>query len=534
MEAATTSGRRVELALAVVAVVLAVVGVRGLASWDDGLLRESASAGGVPVEVFRADAGPERRPVVVVAHGFAGSKQLMYAFGPALAKAGYVAVLLDFTGHGANPEPLPSQDGVGAASRDALQADLDAVVGWAVGQPWAAPGRLGLVGHSMGAGAVTRYAAAHPPGSGPDGVAATVAISLPSAEDLPADAARPASLLLLVGEREQQRFFDAAREALQLGYPGAEGGATYGSFEDGSARREQVVPGVEHVTIVFAADTLEATGGWMDEALSYGATDPAEGPPDRMLWAGVLLLAATLGFVPLASLLLGGRRPLAPHRTVSAGVAAGGMAAGAAVAALVLAAVPGLGGLVPIAVGGYLAAFLGVFGLVCLAVASRTSLGGGDADAQAGPTRSRWATAAAALALASYVVATFLAVGHATWVDGGFAGGRKAAGLALGLCAFAYFLGEELLARRTRSRRRLALVALSRVLVVAGLLAAVLLLGAPGFLTLIIPLVALLFAWFAVYGHVVAGRTSAPWAPALVQAAITGAAVAATFPYVSG
>ena len=154
-----------------------------------------------------------------------------------------------------------------------------------------------------------------------------------------------------------------------------------------------------------------------------------------MLWAGVLLLAATLGFVPLASLLLGGRRPLAPHRTVSAGVAAGGMAAGAAVAALVLAAVPGLGGLVPIAVGGYLAAFLAVFGLVCLAVASRTSLGGGDADGPAGPARSRWATAAASLALSAYVVATFLAVGHATWVDAGFAGGRKARGPRARRCA---------------------------------------------------------------------------------------------------
>lgn len=534
MEAATTSSRRVELALAAVAVLLALVGVRGLAAWDDGIVRESASAGGVPVEVFRTEGAPQRRPVVVVAHGFAGSKQLMYGFGPALANDGYVAVLLDFTGHGANPRPLPSQNGVGAASRAALQADLDAVVGWAVGQPWAAPGRLALVGHSMGAGAVTRYAAAHPPGSGPTGVAATVAVSLPSAEDLPADAARPANLLLLVGEREQPRFFEAAREALQLGYPDGEGGITYGSFEDGSARREQVVPGVEHVTIVFAGETLDATSGWIAEALSYDVSGPAEGPPDRMLWAGVLLLAATLGFVPLASLLLGARRPLAPHRTVSAGVAAGGMAAGATVAALVMAAVPWLGGLVPIAVGGYLAAFLAVFGLICLAVASRTSLGGGDVDVPAGPARSRWATAAASLALSAYVVATFLAVGHATWVDAGLAGGRKAAGLALALCAFAYFLGEELLARRTRRGRRLALVALSRVLVVVGLLAAVLLLGAPGFLTLIIPLVALLFAWFAVYGFVVAGRTAAPWAPGLVQAAITGAAVAATFPYVSG
>ena len=45
--------------------------------------------------------------------------------------------------------------------------------------------RIALVGHSMGAGAVTRYAVEHPAGP------VTVAISLGSAEDLPDGAARP-------------------------------------------------------------------------------------------------------------------------------------------------------------------------------------------------------------------------------------------------------------------------------------------------------------------------------------------------------
>ncbi len=80
--------------------------------------------GGVPLdEVHPADAAAgERRPGVVVAHGFAGSARLMAQFGDTLAARGYVVVLLDFSGHGTNTRPLPD----GAASTDASAAVLAA------------------------------------------------------------------------------------------------------------------------------------------------------------------------------------------------------------------------------------------------------------------------------------------------------------------------------------------------------------------------------------------------------------------------
>ena len=71
--------------------------------------RRHVVVGGVPLdEVHPPDVAPgERRPGVVVAHGFAGSARLMAQFGDSLSARGYVVVLLDFSGHGASPRRLP-------------------------------------------------------------------------------------------------------------------------------------------------------------------------------------------------------------------------------------------------------------------------------------------------------------------------------------------------------------------------------------------------------------------------------------------
>ena len=57
---------------------------------------------GIPATVFRPASGPPG-PVVVIAHGFAGSQQLMRSFAATLARNGYVAVTFDFAGHAAIP-----------------------------------------------------------------------------------------------------------------------------------------------------------------------------------------------------------------------------------------------------------------------------------------------------------------------------------------------------------------------------------------------------------------------------------------------
>ncbi len=59
--------------------------------------------------VAPAGVAPGERPLVLIAHGFAGSGTLMRGFAFTLAHAGYATVSWDFDGHGANPVALGSR-----------------------------------------------------------------------------------------------------------------------------------------------------------------------------------------------------------------------------------------------------------------------------------------------------------------------------------------------------------------------------------------------------------------------------------------
>src|SRR3712207_5687642 len=101
-------------------------------------------------------------PGVLVAHGFAGSKQLMLGYGHVLAHAGYAVMLWDFDGHGANGAGL---------QRYELQQNLDVALQTLLEQPQVNSGRLALLGHSMGSGIVMNAGIRNP-----DRFAATVAV----------------------------------------------------------------------------------------------------------------------------------------------------------------------------------------------------------------------------------------------------------------------------------------------------------------------------------------------------------------------
>jgi hypothetical protein len=63
------------------------VAVWHLLAARDGLVRETLSIRGVPATIFRPGDG-KPAPVVVIAHGFAGSQQLMESFATTLARNG--------------------------------------------------------------------------------------------------------------------------------------------------------------------------------------------------------------------------------------------------------------------------------------------------------------------------------------------------------------------------------------------------------------------------------------------------------------
>jgi len=72
-----------------------------LGAANRGFAAQTMQIDGTPITIYRPNAGGAA-PVVVVAHGFAGSQQLMQPFAATFARNGYIAVTFDFAGHGRN------------------------------------------------------------------------------------------------------------------------------------------------------------------------------------------------------------------------------------------------------------------------------------------------------------------------------------------------------------------------------------------------------------------------------------------------
>ncbi|MEM7686077.1 MAG: alpha/beta fold hydrolase, partial [Pseudomonadota bacterium] len=175
-------------ALAAVAVVVALL---RLEAPYDGLTKTSIDVEGTPVSILAPD-GDAPAPSVVIAHGFAGSRQLMEPFAVTLARNGYIAVSFDFRGHGRNRLPLvgdvTTEDGATAA----LLEELRRVIAYSRSLP-RVTGEVAVLGHSMASDIIVRASVTDP------GIAATVAVSMFTRE---VTAEAPKNLLVIVGEYE--------------------------------------------------------------------------------------------------------------------------------------------------------------------------------------------------------------------------------------------------------------------------------------------------------------------------------------------
>ncbi|KAB7745240.1 alpha/beta fold hydrolase [Nostocoides sp. F2B08] len=473
---------------------LLLAGVMVLVGSTADVSRAATVAGSTPVRVF-TPAAPGPGPVVVLAHGFSGSAAMMDPMASALSRAGLVVVAPHLPGHGGNATPL---------DENALDSAVTDAVGLA--SELADGGPVALVGHSMGAGAVTDRASRNP-------AASTVAISLPDASALPQDPDRPANLLLLWGSAEPQRFVDAALTGLRLGYPEGEPGRTYGDSEAGDARRAQPIRGAEHISVIYRQQTFDEVTAWLDSG-------SAEGSPrgDARLLGVVLILGG--GIVAARPLLAraDSDRGAEPPGASSGVVGRLGILAGAAVgAALGAAALQGVTDAVPVAVTGYLAGWFAVGALFLWLATRRMGAAAGDADGLL------WgAVAGVVLTLAMALPARL------SWAAYELVAVRWWVFLPLLVILGAWFWAEWRVVDGVRGWRRAVLLGTSRLVIVAVLLAGVVLLGAPGFLSLTVPLLLPILLLLAV----LAGWARDPLAAAAAQAIPTALVAATTFPIV--
>jgi dienelactone hydrolase len=291
-------------------------------------------------------AAPGSRPLVLIGHGFAGSSVLMRGFALTLAHAGYATVLWDFDGHGTNPTPLPA-DRSGSSLLDSAEAALAAAQAQTVGDAH----RVAILGHSMGSGVALSFGLDRP------ATQATIAVS-PTGQSVTPEL--PHNLLLMAGSLEGPFVHNAEVLLAEAGGPG-------GDPALGTARKLIVVPGVEHVSILFSPRAHAAARQWLDAA--FGSQPGAVPYTDRrMLWYGVGVLGALLLAAVLAPWVAGtvpDGPPLRPLWRRLIALVAGALGATlllwlAGQAGLALQSVFGL------LVGGYLLLWYGLAGILSL------------------------------------------------------------------------------------------------------------------------------------------------------------------------
>jgi hypothetical protein len=482
------------IALAFSAVAAIAVGLYLLELPRAGLETRHIGAGETPVTIMQQPDADG--PLVVIAHGFAGSRQLMAAWQLTLAQAGYVTASFDFEGHGRNPVPMSgdvtSVDGTTRLLMEEMGRVTDAAL-----NVTNADGRVALLGHSMASDIVVRQ------GIRDARVEAIVGISLFSqavTEDVPEN-------LLIINGSWEAMLRDAARDVMAP--LGAAEGETVGTPGEGFARRAVAAPFVEHVGVLYAPSGLREARDWLDASFGRPPSDTplaTIGPAIVLMLFGVVILARVLAFA-----LPGGSDP------AHVGARRFWLMAGLPALATPLLLAPFDTRFLPVLVANYLALHLAVYGALTLGAA---------AWAGALPSRRGWLWG---LALAAYGLLAFGGAMDRYVASFVPVAGRLPIMAVILPGAILAMLADAVLLEAGRARlwRRWA----ARILFLASLgLAVALDFERLFFLMIILPVILLFYGSFGLMGGWVGRKTGSVAAMGLGLGVILGWALGVTFP----
>ncbi len=507
---------------------LLLFGLMGLFGSYSGLDVQRLRVGPIPVTLFQAaDAAPG--PTVIVAHGFAGSRQLMQPFAVTLARNGYRALVFDFPGHGRNPQPLAGQIGDDARAQALLGALVD-VIAHARRLP-EGDGAIALLGHSMAGDIATRYASQSPQALEEEKTDVRAVVAVSPYLSLPVDALPAVNLLFIYGAWEPQIIQAQGRDAVAAVADVAETAiapdTTYGSFDDGSARRLVIADGVEHISVLYSGAALRAAVDWLDTAFGRAQQDPATAEVSidrRGPWLGLYYLGALLLAWPLTL-----RLPkVAAERLGAGSLATWGWrrfwpiaVAPALLTPLLLWPMPT--DFLAIAIGDYIALHFGLYGLLTLAGLWL-----------AGALPRLAGTSITALLIAIALVAGFETLALSLPTDRFVASylptpHRLITVAVLFAGTLLWFVADEWLTRGARTPR-LGYAATKVLFLVSLMLAVALNLGELFFLVIIIPAILVLFLVFGLFSGWLYRRTGQPLVAAVTNAFAFASAIAVSFP----
>ncbi len=462
----------------------------GVTAARAGLIVRSLEQEGVPM-LYMAPQRVQKVPGVLIAHGFAGSKQLMLGYGHVLAQSGYAVMLWDFDGHGANPAPLQHFE---------LQRNLDAAFTALLQQSQVDPTRLALLGHSMGSGLVMSAGIRLS-----NSFAATVAISPTGAQVTPQ---APRNLQLQAGGWEG-RFVENAQRLL------AAAGGENKNLSEGIGRELVIVQQVEHITILFSNASHQAALRWLDA--TFNQSHSSSYVDHRMLWYGLHLLGWLLLLnavapalaLPVTTLMMKAR----PVRNWGGLLLAPLVAGGTLPLVNQVVKLQNLGGLI---VGSAIGIWFLVAGLVWLALLFRLP-------------RPTVRVVGLGVLLFGLLWVAFGLMAQVVWLQWWLIPARLKLWLPLSLACLPWFLASGMVQQGVGVGRRVLWWLGQSIVLVGGFVLALYLLPQLGFIFLLLPLFPPLMAILSF----AATQVREVWAYALGSALFFGWIIAAAFPLTS-
>ena len=212
--------------------------------------------------LYRSASADNRVPAIVIAHGISESKDMMSSLGLELSRRGFVVLCLDLLGHGQSGGTV--EDG-----RNESSFGVTAAVQYLRSQPFVNSSAIGLIGHSLGGGAV-RAAAAK---DSQIGAVVLIAGGLGDVAQGPEygtlNSIFPKNLLVVVGKYDvlfnitelATRELPSAFNTNQTVVPGV----LYGAFQSHTARK-LFTPATTHLFEPFDSTIITEIIAWMQNA----------------------------------------------------------------------------------------------------------------------------------------------------------------------------------------------------------------------------------------------------------------------------
>ncbi len=238
-------------------------------------------------------------PAFALAHGVSNAKETLSGLALELARNGYMALTVDEKGHG------ESDTGIGVTDST---LGLGSAVTYLTSLPNVDANRIGVAGHSMGAGAVRATVSQN------HQITATVLIGGGQSDSTiytPMNETQPRNLLFVVGRNDVLFNLTSLDAYLRPVFGAADAispETTYGEFGDGTARRLVLLETI-HLLEPVDPMTVKEVVSWANSALKPEVSYPLGMKVQTYLFRegfmAVALVAFMASIIPLSQILNG-------------------------------------------------------------------------------------------------------------------------------------------------------------------------------------------------------------------------------------